>query len=773
MVLGDTMSILLKLKVDLGDLGKLARARRAIDRFERKMAGGRAAQYSQDLADLRDRMGAASQAGMTLGTSIEEINAMGIDTRKGVDELREKLGNVATAGKDVEGTLNNVNKQDTIDIFDRENRSGGVAQVRTARQDIARFSNFLRSSSTLGAVELLGRRMQSRLVPQYTRLSDGIAASRAKMSSFKQKAANTASTISQKLAGSLQAAQFAMLNLMFTGLNLAFVFGGILALSPRIRASFALLKAAFMGIATEAGEFLAPKLNKLARAIMNLDEDTKEQLGRLSVYGTILGVTAGIVGVLGGAVVTLISLMSKLKFGFVANTLVIKPLTKGAVMLAGALKTVLAGAAKSAGAALVKFAGVAKLALAKVAAVAGVSLAGITVPIGLAIAAILALGAAFKLGGGNIKKSLSSAFNTAKPLLNSLIETVQLLAENFLSQTGFMISAFGELVEHIVQPIQRAVAPAIKVLGAIAITVGHKLGDLFSFIMEKGKKALKKLAGFLVDMANTGINAFNDLIEGGTERLNFLIEKANQLKGINIGKIDPPKIGEAESALEGFNEKANNATESFAQVLAGDEARKDVKAFNDLADGMIDSTDEIGRGIQKVGDKMLETGEKIGNADITVDSLAEDVSNAKKALGEKASGLPDKLSGLLGGKEGEKGGLLSGLLGGGSGKGVKNDGILSMLQNGKGDSKGGLLGSLEKELGGAAGLMNGDSPGSQGINSDKFLGKETKPTKEEKNIENNVEVNVDELANDFDVDDLATDLADKMEREQKRTKNVL
>jgi len=250
MVLGDTMSMLLKLKVDVSELSKLGVAQSAIEQFEN-------------------------------GT-IDSMEMVETKTSNAITELQAAERQLGLTGKQAlaTGFEQEILAQKIDDVGDQSVATGFQAQ--------AAFDRIARKA------------MQAN------------AAIRA-------------------MTPSVQTLRVAFLNLMFSAANAAFLFGGILALSPRVRAGLNLIVQGLRLIAIEAGEKLFPHLKRLAKQIRNLDEDQRELLATISLVGTGLSLLGIVVGVLGGVLTNLIKPIGK-----VISILQIKRLAlflaKGALM---------------------------------------------------------------------------------------------------------------------------------------------------------------------------------------------------------------------------------------------------------------------------------------------------------------------------------------------------------------------------------------------------------------------------------------------------------
>jgi hypothetical protein len=250
MVLGDTMSMLLKLKVDVSELSKLGVAQSAIEQFEN-------------------------------GT-IDSMEMVETKTSNAITELQAAERQMGLTGK--QAMVTGFEQELLADKID----DVGDESVATGFQAQAAFDRIARKA------------MQAN------------AAIRA-------------------MTPSVQTLRIAFLNLMFSAANAAFLFGGILALSPRVRAGLNLIVQGLRLIAIEAGEKLFPHLKRLAKQIRNLDEDQRDLLATISLVGTGLSLVGIVVGVLGGALISLVKPIAK-----VINVLGIKRLAlflaKGALM---------------------------------------------------------------------------------------------------------------------------------------------------------------------------------------------------------------------------------------------------------------------------------------------------------------------------------------------------------------------------------------------------------------------------------------------------------
>lgn len=226
MVLGDTMSVLLQLEVDISQLSKLATARRAISRFEKRTKeAGRAGK--RGMSPMNRSMGqAAMTAGMVSG-ELSGVASMAIETGSAGQSMGSKFSNA-------------------------------MGRARTGV-----------SSVTRGIMQMIG----------------GLKGARK----------------------ALFAMRMAALNVMFTGLNLLFIFGLLLAQSPRVRAGFTAIASALKVISQEAGKTLLPHLLNLAKAIRNTDKETRKLYGNILIWGSAIGLILLVLGILGGAIGTIIS----------------------------------------------------------------------------------------------------------------------------------------------------------------------------------------------------------------------------------------------------------------------------------------------------------------------------------------------------------------------------------------------------------------------------------------------------------------------------------
>lgn len=485
MVLGESLSIMLELKVDISQLAKLKTAKKAVSRFENEAAQSFTA-VTQGARQTGQSMRGLSQEARAARHSQVALKQVSIDTgRKGAQSM-----------------------------------------------------GLLRRAATRVAMGF------------------GVA---------KAAAGNAASKVGQ-LSQGLQSAQMAMLNMMFTGLNLAFVFGALLAVSPRVRAGFSAIGASLRVVMQEAGKKLLPIMLDFAQALRNTDKGTRELIGNLSIFLAVAGAVMTLVGILGQFILFVFGGIVKLGrvFGALFNIMKSGAGKVGTFLgklkpLAGLIKKGLVKALKLGSSFFKGFVGV----LRSVAMFLKGTLAS-------AIRIIITI---FTKVGAIISRVISVVASVLSGVVGTILAVIGALAAGFAAGVA-IVKVFGKVVGAIVGVLAAVAAAIVAFVSGpillIAALVGVVIGVIFALRKE------------IVQFAKRGIRAFGNFV-------------SDVIKGLKEFKKNvQKKIGQAILGMKKIIQKR---------------IKKLKKAFNKLPKGIKRRLEKL---VGTVKSKAREIGDKIG-----------------------------------------------------------------------------------------------------------------------------------------------------------------
>lgn len=539
MVLGESLSIMLELKVDISQLAKLKTAKKAVSRFENEAA---------------QSFTAVTQGARQTGQSMRG------------------LSQEARAARHSQVAL----KQVSIDTGRKGAQSMGLLRRSAAR----------------------------------VAMGFGVA---------KAAAGNAASKVGQ-LSQGLQSAQMAMLNMMFTGLNLAFVFGALLAVSPRVRAGFSAIGASLRVVMQEAGKKLLPIMLDFAQALRNTDKGTRELIGNLSIFLAVAGAVMTLVGILGQFLLFVFGGIVKLGRGFSALFNIMK---NGAGKVGGFLGKLkpLAGLIKKG---LVK---ALKLGSSFFKGFVGVLRSVAMFLKGTLASAVRILITIFTKVGAIISRVIGVVGSILSGVVGTILAVIGALAAGFAAGVA-IVKIFGKTVGAIVA-VLAAVAAAILAFVSgpillIAALVGVVIGVIFALrkeIVKFAKRGIKAFAKFVGDVVK-GLKEFK--------------------KNVQI------KIGQAILGMEKIiKRRVKKLKKAFNKLPKGIKSRLE-KLVGTVKSKARDIGDKIGGGIKK-GIKGAQAGIRAAiNAilpfGLTIGKISDFMNESKsmaRRANEASSSSPD------------------------------------------------------------------------------------------------------------------------------------
>lgn len=277
------------------------------------------------------------------------------------------------------------------------------------------------------------------------------------------------------------------------------------------------------------------------------------------------------------------------------------------------------------------------------AAVLGSALAAVTAPmigIGLAVAGLIGGFVAFQKNMFGMRDAIMKMFKTAKPLINGLFDLFKFFIGDTIKGFGRLTKFFGIFVEKIVQPIYEILQPAIKNIGTAVILAIHTAGKVLKSGRELFGDFVKGVTGFFDSLVDGIVEGINFALEKVIEFINGLIEKANKASealGMDkvAGKLETVTLGDMTDKLGGAVEEQRDKQDQMrldiAKAVGGDEAQKQVKAFQDMVEMGVDNIDDMGRAIQDQGQNIMDTGDSVMESEF-------DVGDIQKALSKKKTG---------------------------------------------------------------------------------------------------------------------------------------
>jgi len=539
MVLGESLSIMLELKVDISQLAKLKTAKKAVSRFENEAAQSFTA-VTQGARQTGQSMRGLSQEARAARHSQVALKQVSIDTgRKGAQSM-----------------------------------------------------GLLRRAATRVAMGF------------------GVA---------KAAAGNAASKVSQ-LSQGLQSAQMAMLNMMFTGLNLAFVFGALLAVSPRVRAGFSAIGASLRVVMQEAGKKLLPVMLDFAQALRNTDKGTRELIGNLSIFLAVAGAVMTLIGILGQFILFVFGGIVKLGrvFGALFNIMKSGAGKVGGFLgklkpLAGLIKKGLVKALKLGSSFFKGFVGV----LRSVAMFLKGTLAS----------AIRILITIFTKVGAIISRVISVVASILSGVVGTILAVIGALAAGFAAGVA-IVKIFGKVVGAIVGVLAAVAAAIVAFVSGpillIAALVGVVIGVIFALRKE------------IVKFAKRGIKAFGNFV-------------SDVIKGLKEFKKNvQKKIGQAILGMKKIIQKrVKKLKKAFNKLPKGIKQRLK-KLVSTVKSKARDIGDKIGAGIKK-GIKAAQAGIRAAiNAilpfGLTISKISDFLNESKnraQRANEASSSAPD------------------------------------------------------------------------------------------------------------------------------------
>ncbi|MDY6788789.1 MAG: hypothetical protein SVV03_02390 [Candidatus Nanohaloarchaea archaeon] len=157
--------------------------------------------------------------------------------------------------------------------------------------------------------ELAALRVAQRRISKFsTRAQGRIGGLTARMGLLQRRFAQS-EVSARSLSRSMQALNMRMLGIMFTGMNLAFMFGMILSLTPGLGGALRGLAGAISTALIPATRMLMPHIMKAQKAFLNMDKSTRKLFSKIVILGTILAVVLTLFGVLSMAILNIGSLI--------------------------------------------------------------------------------------------------------------------------------------------------------------------------------------------------------------------------------------------------------------------------------------------------------------------------------------------------------------------------------------------------------------------------------------------------------------------------------
>jgi len=565
MVLGESLSIMLELKVDISQLAKLKTAKKAVSRFENEAAQSFTA-VTQGARQTGQSMRGLSQEARAARHSQVALKQVSIDTgRKGAQSM-----------------------------------------------------GLLRRAATRVAMGF------------------GVA---------KAAAGNAASKVSQ-LSQGLQSAQMAMLNMMFTGLNLAFVFGALLAVSPRVRAGFSAIGASLRVVMQEAGKKLLPVMLDFAQALRNTDKGTRELIGNLTIFLAVAGAVMSLVGILGQFILFVFGGIVKLGRGFSALFNIMK-MGAGKVggflgklkPLAGLIKKGLVKALKLGSSFIKGFVGV----LRSVAMFLKGALAS-------AIRIVLML---FTKIGAVISRVIGVVGSILSGVVGTILAVIGALAAGIAAGIA-VVKVFGKVVGAIVGVLAAVAAAIVAFVSGPILLIAGLVGVVIGVIF-----ALRKE---IVQLAKRGIKAFSNFVGNALKSLKNFANKARKrisktMKAIvsfitknlkQLKKRGQKLVGNILKAMKKVLKKQVSRLKTAFNKLPKHVKKRLEKLVSTVKSKARDIGDKIGAGIEK-GIKAAQAGIRAAiNAilpfGLTISKIQDFVSGARdraQRAEEAASSSPD------------------------------------------------------------------------------------------------------------------------------------
>lgn len=675
MGLGEAMSVMLKLEVDISAIAELKKAQKQLEKFENKaeMAGTE-----------------ASQAFMKGGLSAKQL-------AKKTDIVGEKFDKTRMA---IQGLTNETDESSSRFAMFGERAENAVEKIG----DAARLAAAQLSAASRVMVDGIDKLGDASKVAA-TKFKASTKAMRAGLAKVGASAQAAAAKVTA-LTGAIGRAKMAMLGLMFTSLNMVFVFGGILALSPRIRARLVELAGALRLIAIEAGKMVGPKIKELTNFIMDLDQESRKFIAKIAVMGTALslagvligafgqafltvlggispvikgiGLFVSILGTMGSAIVGGISMLGTLVMGLGKVVVAAGSATASVVSLTSALITKFAVAAAGSASTAASTVGSGLLLMGKKMGLTAASFTAGSTAIGGAMSAIASVvgaislpvtaliagiglsmvfaAAMFSKGGGNIKKTMISIFNKLKPLINGLMQAFKDMTVEILKLFGMLSKNMGKFIQKFSSQISNVIKPLIKGLGTIFIVTVNVIINAVSALAKNARKGFEAVRDVAVKSAKQATSGWNSFIDFIFPALRTMVDIANKIRqALNMDTIDLPtkedlKIGGPGGAFEGmledFDKKASDIQLKMAEIIGGEDARKQVKAFQGAVDEALkeENIDKIGEGYEKFGKTLKDTASKLDKQEATISNI---VSKVKEMGGQAKKGLKDMIPNQL------------------------------------------------------------------------------------------------------------------------------
>lgn len=267
------------------------------------------------------------------------------------------------------------------------------------------------------------------------------------------------------------------------------------------------------------------------------------------------------------------------------------------------------------------------------------------IALGVAVAGLIGGLMAFQKNIYGVKDAVLGMFKTAKPLIDGLFDAFKFMIGNTIENIGMLVNVFGHAVEKIGQPILQFLMPAIKNLGTAFILSFHTIGKVIS----QGRKLVGDFVSGVIDFFKGMIQGITDAVNAGldvvVDFINGLIEKANKAsEALGMGKIAgkleditvSDALGSLGSQVDEQRDKMDKLRLDIAKAVGGEEAQKQVKAFQQLVEGGVASVDDLGRAMQDAGDSIFEKGTGIKNSDFSVGDVEAMVSGKSGKKGVKA-----------------------------------------------------------------------------------------------------------------------------------------
>lgn len=340
----------------------------------------------------------------------------------------------------------------TLDIFLKVNVDiKELAALRVARRRISKFST--RSQAQIGG--LTGR-----------------------MALLQRRFAQS-EVSANSLAKGMQALNMRMLGLMFTGLNLAFIFGAILSLTPGLGGALRGLAGGISTALIPATKMLMPHIMNLTNAFLKMDKDTRKLFSMIVIFGTILGVVIGLFGLLAMAILNIGSLVMS-AVGVVGTIIAaFKAWAAVGSFLMLSFKGMMAVVAGLAGLFVAAF-GIAQGAFMLFGKVVGTIVAAVLIAIGAVVAAVLSVPAGIAIAVG---AALALIWNFRNGIVDALQGVVDFIHGGF------------EAAWNSIKNIVGGVVSWIKNAGSTVINAGKEFGkDLVDGVIDGIKSMSSTIA---------------------------------------------------------------------------------------------------------------------------------------------------------------------------------------------------------------------------------------------------------------------------------------